>query len=56
MYIDDCTRALRMLGENKEAEGIYNVASSDTRLLKDFVMEVRGQGAEGGYRQRLLFL
>ena len=41
MYIDDCTRALRMLGENKEAEGIYNVASSDTRLLKEFVIEVR---------------
>lgn len=41
MYIDDCVRALRMLGENKDAEGIYNVASSDTRLLKDFVMEVR---------------
>ena len=41
MYIDDCVRALRMLGENKDAEGIYNVASRDTRLLKDFVMEVR---------------
>lgn len=41
MYIDDCTRALRMLGENKDAEGIYNVASSDTRLLKEFVIEVR---------------
>lgn len=41
MYIDDCTRALRMLGENKETEGIYNVASSDTRLLKEFVIEVR---------------
>lgn len=41
MYIDDCVRALRMLGENKDTEGIYNVASSDTRLLKDSVMEVR---------------
>ena len=41
MYIDDCTRALRMLGENKNTEGIYNVASSDTRFLKEFVIEAR---------------
>lgn len=33
MYIDDCTRALRMLGENKEAEGIYNVASRDRKSV-----------------------
>lgn len=25
----------------EDAEGIYNVASRDTRLLKDFVIEVR---------------
>lgn len=39
MYIDDCVRALMMLGESKYTEGIYNVASSDTRLLKEFVIE-----------------
>lgn len=41
MYIDDCVRALRILGENRNTEGIYNVASSDTRLLKEFVIETR---------------
>lgn len=41
MYIDDCTRALRILGENKNTDGIYNVASSDTRLLKEFVIETK---------------
>lgn len=41
MYIDDCVRALRLLGENENTEGIYNVASSDTRLLKEFVIEAK---------------
>ena len=41
MYIDDCVRALRILGENRNTEGIYNVASSDTRLLKEFVIEAK---------------
>ena len=41
MYIDVCTRALRMIGENNGAEGIYNIASSDSRILKDYVKEVR---------------
>lgn len=41
MYIDDCVRALRLLGENEKTEGIYNVASSDTRLLKEFVIEAK---------------
>ena len=41
MYIDDCVRALRVLGESKDTEGIYNVASNDTRLLKEFVIETR---------------
>ncbi len=39
MYITDCVRALRMLGEYPDACGIYNVASGDTRLLKDYVNE-----------------
>lgn len=41
MYITDCVRALRKLGENEETEGIYNVASKDTRILKDFVVQIR---------------
>lgn len=41
MYISDCARALRLLGEKAETEGIYHVASDDTRLLKEFVSEIR---------------
>ena len=41
MYITDCARALCRLGEYSEAEGIYNVASDDTRLLREFVEQVR---------------
>lgn len=52
MYITDCVRALRMLGEIEEAEGIYNVASEDTRPLREFVEEIRdivASGAELGF-------
>lgn len=41
MYIDDCVELLRLLGEKEEAEGVYHVASEDTRLLKEFVMEIK---------------
>ena len=41
LYIDDCVRILAALGKSEEAEGIYNVASDDTRLLKEFVTELR---------------
>lgn len=41
MYITDCVRALRILGENCAADGIYNIASKDTRPLKEFVKEIR---------------
>ena len=47
MYITDCVRALRKLGENGNAEGIYNVASKDTRILKDFVVQIRDIVAPG---------
>lgn len=52
MYITDCVRALRMLGERRDTEGIYHVASDDTRLLKEFVEEIRDivvPGAELGF-------
>lgn len=41
LEIADCVRALRMLGERTDAEGLYHVASEDTRLLKEFVREIR---------------
>ena len=47
MYITDCARALRILGENEETEGIYHVASEDTRMLKEFVEEIRDIIAPG---------
>lgn len=41
MYITDCVRALRLLGETEAAEGIYHVASEDTRILREYVEEIR---------------
>ena len=34
-------RILAALGKSEKTEGIYNVASDDTRLLKEFVTELR---------------
>lgn len=41
MYITDCARALRMLGENEQTEGIYNVSAGKPRVLKVFVEKAR---------------
>lgn len=41
LYIGDCVKILVALGKSGETEGIYNVASDDTRLLKEFVTELR---------------
>ena len=41
LYITDCVRALHMLAEDENAQGICHVASKDTRLLKEYVMEMR---------------
>ena len=37
IYITDCVRVLRLLGEKDVSEGIYHIASDDTRILKEFV-------------------
>ena len=47
MYITDCVRALRMLGESEQTQGIYHIASKDTRILKEFVKEIRDIVAPG---------
>ena len=47
LYIDDCAKILATLGKTSTASGIYNVASGDTRLLKDFVNEARDIIAPG---------
>lgn len=41
MYITDCVCALRLLAEKEQTEGIYNIASQDTRILKEFVKQIR---------------
>lgn len=41
LYISDCTAALRLLGESSETEGVYHIASKDTRVLRSFVEEIR---------------
>ena len=50
MYIDDAAEAIRLLCERGE-EGIYNVASDDTRPLKSYVEEIHkllgGRGRAG---------
>ncbi len=47
LYISDCARALRMLGEKETAEGVCHVASWDTRKLKEFVVQMRDIAAPG---------
>jgi len=46
LYITDCCKLLRNLG-NVSEEGIYHLASKDTRLLKEFVCELRDIVAPG---------
>lgn len=41
LYITDCVRGLRMLAESENARGVFHIASKDTRLLKEYVAEVR---------------
>lgn len=47
LYITDCVKMLQALGEHEDAEGIYHIASEDTRLLKKFVEEIRDIVAPG---------
>ena len=47
LYITDCVRGLRMLAENENIRGIFHIASKDTRLLKEYVAEMRDMIAPG---------
>lgn len=51
MYITDCARALYLLGTCAEAKGIYHIASEDTRVLREFVEEIREIMASSGQLQ-----
>ncbi|SHJ39356.1 Nucleoside-diphosphate-sugar epimerase [Clostridium cavendishii DSM 21758] len=41
IYITDCVKALRLLGEKDETVGLYNISVGEPRLLKSFVEEVK---------------
>lgn len=41
IYIDDCVKILKKLADDECSNGVYHVASEDTRLLKEFVKEIR---------------
>lgn len=41
MYITDCVRVLRILGEKDDAFGVYNVSSGKPKILKEFIRAVR---------------
>ena len=47
MYVTDCVKALVVLGESDSCEGIYHVASKDTRQLRTFVEDIRDAAAAG---------
>ena len=41
IYIDDCVDAIARLAVCDAEEGIYNIASDDTRVLKEFISEIK---------------
>jgi nucleoside-diphosphate-sugar epimerase len=41
LYINDAVNALILLNENEKAEGVFNLASDDTRVLKDFILDMK---------------
>ena len=41
IYITDCVKALRMLGETSDIYGIYNISYGQPKKLKDFVLKVQ---------------
>ncbi|MCX7714589.1 MAG: NAD-dependent epimerase/dehydratase family protein [Clostridia bacterium] len=41
LYVTDCAAALGLLGEKKDAHGIYNVSYGKPKPLKEFILEIR---------------
>lgn len=41
LYITDCTAALRLLGEHRSAEGVYNVSHGAPGRLREFIETAR---------------
>lgn len=40
LYVDDFAKYMYALGDKDSASGVYNIASEDTRPLKDFISEL----------------
>ena len=45
LEISDCVKMLILLAESDDAEGIYHIASKDTRVLREYVEELRDLAA-----------
>jgi UDP-glucose 4-epimerase len=41
MYITDCVSALKIIGENVNVQGVYNISTGEPKFLKRFVEEIR---------------
>lgn len=41
LYVEDLAKILVELKNNNEASGIYNLASDDTRMLKDYILNLK---------------
>lgn len=41
IYVGDIAKALIMLSENEYCSGVYNIASGQTRMLKEYVLEIK---------------
>lgn len=41
LYVEDLARILVALKNNDKANGIYNLASDDTRMLKDYILDLK---------------
>ena len=41
LYVEDLAKILVELKNNNEARGIYNLASDDTRMLKDYILDLK---------------
>ena len=42
VYIDDVARALRLIGEKGKASCEYYIGSSDAKMMKEFLLELKG--------------
>ena len=41
LYVEDLAKIIILLAENESAQGVFNLASEDTRMLKDYIIEIK---------------